>query len=451
MLPAKYKTLLLLLVLAGSASVLILLSVYFRGPYTTFSGLHSSVFYTACFLILTTATELAILPFIKHKETQTGIRVLYVAVFLTLILAEITLRSLHINETYPEARNGRYYSPFNESGKSFERTRYVGLDYLLQSPEFSFARKANNFGYSDYDFAPKLNSDSLLIQTYGDSFTEGDGAAFDSSYPAQLRKLLPPRTTVQNFGLCGNDPGFYLYQLKDCGAQFKPDIAVMCYGTGDYIVDFFCRGGLDRFKQGLWKARNGKNWEWIYAASYISRPFFQYFFKTDYGKFLFSEQEFNTQLKKLEPEWNKMFVSVIEEARKNNIQVLLIKKPERSEVNLNHYDYDFTFFENMADTLSGVKRIDLLPYYRDSAHIHDSNSGLYYWPKDNHHNASGYGIMARAVYTALAMSYPVLFALKNPSADAGIYRFKNDGITEATAEDRRSNGELTSDKTGSVK
>ncbi len=213
LLPVKHKTPLLLLVLAGSGLVLILLSVYFRWPYTTFSWLHCSVFYIACFL-LATFTELCIQPFIKHKETQTGIRVLYVAVFLTLILAEITLRSLHINETYPEARNDRHYSPFNENGKSFERTRYVGLDYLLQSPEFSFARKANNFGYSDYDFAPKLNSDSLLIQTYGDSFTEGDGAAFDSSYPAQLRKLLPARTTVQNFGLCGNDPGFYLYPTE---------------------------------------------------------------------------------------------------------------------------------------------------------------------------------------------------------------------------------------------
>ncbi len=387
--------------LLNAGAFLALLAFYFRKPYTTFGPRESLAFYVALFVFTGALIETLLGNFAANKETRLKARLLYISVFVALAAAEITLRIMGVNQTYPEARSGKYYSPFNEHRTDLQRRPGIGYEYALQTPEYSYARKGNNYGYSDIDFAPRKPTDSVLIQTYGDSFTEGDGAPFDSSYPARLRQLLPPGYVVQNYGLCGNDPAFYLYELKDCGAQFKPDVAVMCYGTGDFLVDFFTRGGLERFKGTYWQAREGKSWEWIYAASFISRPFFQSWFNTDYGKFLFSENEYAAELKVMQPKWNEMFKAVAQQAARNHVKVLLFKKPERSEVMLNKYDYDLSFFETMADTMANVYRVDLLPYYRDSAGLTEQNINNYYWLHDGHHNATGYGVMAKGIRSAL--------------------------------------------------
>lgn len=351
-----------------------------------------------------------ILVFRSSKQTAVRIWLAASAVFLSLLGAEVSLRAAGINRAYIEGRIGKYMSAFIRYDNNIHRTYGSNTESYLHTTEYNYLRHHNNFGFSDADFFPKKDSE-ILIQTYGDSYTEGDGAPFDSSYPALLRTLLRnyDNIIIQNFGICGSDPAFYWKQLQDIGLSLRPDAAVITYDTGDFTTDFLTRGGLERFKGDHWEATAPPSWEWLYASSYLFRLIAVSVFHISDKDFFFTSQAKIQRLKELEPRWNETFLKIADLARKNNIQVLLVKKPGRGEVELNRYDYDFTFFEKIADTIPEFRRIDLLTYYRDSAHVSKENSKIYYWEKDGHHNSNGYALMARGIYAGLKKYYPELF------------------------------------------
>lgn len=328
------------------------------------------------------------------------------SILFVLLLLELGMMYIGYNKTYLENRSGQYQSVFNY--KSTDSIRAYGLFQLhnLKTPEYDYARQCNSLGFSDEEWIS--DSSKILIQTYGDSFTEGDGAPFDSSYPAILRNLLGAKFAVQNYGICGNDPGFYVTQFGKVGSKFQPSAIVLCYGTGDFMNDFFSRGGLERFTESGWQTRKGPWWEVIYGISYTSRLFF-HAFGIHYNQFFMTKADINQQLKLLQPKWNEMFDEIALLAAKQNTKVLLFKKPERSEIVLHEYQYNMAFFDSYLNANPIFKHVDLMPFYRDSAGLVSiKTTDPYYWQKDGHHNSKGYTVMARGVHSALKNKFPVL-------------------------------------------
>ena len=330
-----------------------------------------------------------------RKELQLGIA----SFFLSLLLAEFIFMVLGINKTYVEKRSGNYQSILNEHNTNILRNYAPNSTHLLRSPEFSYERKTNREGFSDQAFQEK--GYNILVQTFGDSFTEGDGAPVDSSYPANLKRLLGKGYIIQNYGICGNDPGFYLKQFEKIGRFYHPDIIILSYGTGDFVVDFFSRGGLERFNKDGWSTANGPWWEVIYACSYSSRLIFHAFGIT-YNDFFLNEDEKKARYKQLEQKWNLIFVEMARLARMNNTKILLFKKPERSEIDQNKYQFDMSFFDSLLVKYPEIHHVDLLPKYRKWMKIGQGGSKeAYYWPKDGHHNSKGYNVMAHLIYESL--------------------------------------------------
>lgn len=332
----------------------------------------------------------------KNGNTVLGV---VSAVMITLIAVEAALMFTGYNKSYIEKRGGMYQSLFNQQNKDSLRTFPPNGTHRLKTPEYDYPRSTNVFGFSDGAF--KKEAGKLLIQTYGDSFTEGDGAPADSSYPAILRTLLGENYQVQNYGISGNDPGFYVTQFGKLGAQFQPDVILLCYGTGDFEVDVFSRGGLERFTALGWQTRKGPWWEVIYAMSYVSRLVF-HTFGIEYNNFFMRQAAREKELKKLEPKWNEMFAALARLAAQDHTKVLLFKKPEHSEIKLNKYQYDMAFFDSFLKQHPVFLHVDLLPAYRRFMKIDKGGSTApYYWQQDGHHNPTGYHAMANVVYEAL--------------------------------------------------
>jgi len=391
----------------------VLLYHNFYQPFGSLNWLSSIFFYVSLFCILIGGLFTTFRIFNLPREIRYKILLGILSVYFVLVLSEFFLRVAGVNKAYVENRNGKYVSSYISHDNNVNRTYWPGTTTYLQSPEYRYSRHHNNLGFSDTDFFGKGDTNEILVQTYGDSFTEGDGAPMDSSYPAVLRDLLKrdgqSQITVQNFGICGNDPGFYWKQFKDIGSKLHPDIVVITYDCGDLTTDFLTRGGLERFKNGYYKGFDGPWWEWLYGVSYVYRLFAVSLFDVQHRTFFLTEDQRTKRLKDLEPKWNQTFMAIAEIARKNNTKVLLVKKPEHREVDLNKYSYDYSFFEKMADTISCFRRFDLLPYYRDSIHIDSSNSAKYWWPKDGHNQGAGYEVMAGGVYEGLRKNYPEIF------------------------------------------
>jgi hypothetical protein len=343
-----------------------------------------------------------------NKQRFVNLQLLATTVIATLCLTELVLQITGFTKTYTEKRGGIYQSVFNQKGWDSTRTYPPNSEHYLSSPEFHYLRNVNSLGLSDYAFLKQ--SDKILIQTYGDSFTEGDGAPQDSSYPALLRNLVGSNFQIQNFGICGNDPGFYPAQMARIGANFKPNLIILCYGTGDFMADFLSRGGLERYTLNGWKSRKGPWWELIYGTSYLARPIFNALgFR--YENFFFNQTQMQEELKRLELKWNETFEEIFSIARKNQIKVLVLKKPERSEVVLNQYQYNMSFFDSLLLQNSDIKHFDLLPYYRNNVGlISQETTAPYYWEKDGHHNSNGYWVMAKGVLSGLKENYPQWFS-----------------------------------------
>ncbi|MCX6198742.1 MAG: hypothetical protein NTY88_05915 [Bacteroidetes bacterium] len=383
-------------------------------PLAAFGALHSFVFYFSLGLFLAGSIGLISAIFNWEKETCINVGLLFGSFYLCVVSAEIFLRVKGVGGSYMEGRSSKYVSVYPHKNADVDFTIQPYFVPFLQTPEYKFPRLRNNFGFRDADFEVKKDSAKMLIQTYGDSFTEGDGAPQDSSYPSLLRQILKndagaQNISIQNFGVCGSDPGFTCKQLEDIGFIMQPNVAVITYTSFDFTADFLTRGGLERFKDGYWQALQGPSWEWLYAASYIFRLVANSVFGVTHTNFFLTEKEKETRLNILKPKWNEVFQRIALLAKQNHLKILLLKKPERSEVVNNTYLCNFSFFEQMVDTISGFKRFDLLPYYRDSVHMDKNNTENYYWPKDGHHNSTGYRVMAKGVYCGLQKSYPEIF------------------------------------------
>lgn len=364
-------------------------------------------FYFFVVFIVFGVQELMVAVLKPEKNRKQNIRLLVGAIMGTLLLSELALRCLGINKTIGEQNYGAYVSLYERNDKdSLHLIPAKGSNYL-QCSEYKYLRHRNNLGFRDIDFYPNIDSNRILIQTYGDSFTEGDGAPIDSSYPSILRNILQANgdtsALIQNFGSCGSDPAFFYKQLQRIGLLLKPDILVIVYGTNDMATDFFIRGGLERFNGGYMQYMTPPKWEILYAYSYIFRTFLYPVTGLEYNKCFVSERQRQERFKSLQIKWNETFLGIAQIAEKNRLKILLVKKPEHNEILEKRYSYDFSFFDQMLDTTPVFKRFDLLSYYQDSIHL--KNADKYYWKINAHHNAEGYALMANGIYHGLKTAY----------------------------------------------
>lgn len=408
------KTPLFLFYGAVLVSILGLLKLYhdFHVPFTR-TGLKNILgFYAFLIVLMIALLRLILSHLVKKTATRFLIWTLFCALMVSLVIAETGLRLFAKNATYTESQSGFYLSKIHNEEDTLNII-YPSYRPVLETSEFSYPRIANSDGFRDLPFVPNMDSSKTLIQTYGDSFTEGDGTCMDSSYPSALRHILAAdgrnNILIQNMGICGNDPGFYEIQLRNRGLKQHPQLLVMTYSSFDFTFDFFCRGGLSRFGTYPMIGLQYPRWEILYAYSYIFRLIVKAVSDRDPSTYFMNAASVLKRQNELKSEWNKVFVRLNDMAKRQKIKIFLIKKPEGSEVINRQYMYDFSFFEKELDTLSQIRRYDLLPYYLETEQWNEKNTGSYYWKKDGHHNSKGYAVMAKGVFKGLKEAYPEIF------------------------------------------
>lgn len=394
-----------MLLLTGTLLMVLVAWLGSRGYAVTYRW-HSVLFHLGLLILLTPVVfGLGALARISASDSK----ILLISIASCLTFLELVVRLLGTETTYTENRLGWYQSSYQRNMEDPLRVHRHYREFWMETPEYRFHRTVNSHGFADHEFLPKREGE-ILIQTYGDSFTEGDGAPADSSYPALLRGILTENgmtnIKVQNFGMSGSDPGFYWRQLHDVGVQMNPDIVVMTYGSLDMTTDFFTRGGLGRFHDTRWSSLPGPWWEFVYANCHL----FRWLARTTGGitvqSFLTTPTQSAARLRGLEPKWNEVFDSVAALSNTHRFKVFLVKKPERSEIDQSVYEYDFTFFDRYLANNPVIRHHDLLKFYSKECGLTGDSTARYYWEKDGHHNPVGYHLMATGVFHALKVLLP---------------------------------------------
>ncbi len=294
-----------------------------------------------------------------------------------------------IERTY----NGSYISPYLNIIQNKYNVRHSGEDYWLEKSEFRYQRTANSLGFPDPEWRINKNQKEIRVLALGDSFTEGDGAPYDSSYVALMRHILSDKNGsfyIMNAGTCGSDPFFNYVNLRDRLLVYKPDIVIQSIGTGDMNTDILIRGGMERFKN-RWPL-TPPWWEPLYAISYVSRIFFTL---AGYSQLLQKPGKLELEKNRINKSVEDLFRDYSSLCQKNNIKLFVVLHPQINELDSDAYEYDFKPVLESLRSDTHINVIDLLPYYKayiDSLH---TTAADYYWKYNGHHNPRGYLMMAQ--------------------------------------------------------
>lgn len=351
-------------------------------------------------------TGLAVFLAVRRACTSELFKNLFLAfssVILILALAEVYLHIDGRNKTYLEKVNGNYTSPYTPLDIRHYHTWAPDKPHLIKKPEYSFMFPTNSLGMPDVEWKKHKKANEYRILTLGDSFTEGDGAPYDSSYPSQLARMLKTAgdTTVMimNGGICGSDPYFNFIAFRDLLLPYHPDMVIQELASEDITTNIIIRGGMERFtSDGKQQFKSAPWWEPIYALSYLSRFYFKH---KGYSELLRNKPPSTTEAEQMNRQLKKLFSVYDSLCLSNNIQLVVFLKPDREEIMQSRYSYDLEPIKRFISDSLRAKVFDLLPFYQDYIRTRKSDVKEYFWVNDGHHNARGYRMMASGIYQYL--------------------------------------------------
>lgn len=321
------------------------------------------------------------------------------SIFFVLYSLEAFLLVTGFNKTYLELAGGYYFSPYEPEHESYYHTWPTNSnEHWIEKPEYKHWRPTNSLGYPDNEWKIAKQQDQTRVLTLGDSFTEGDGAEYDSSYVAIIRTMIKnPQNSIEflNAGICGSDPFFDFKALEDKLIIYQPDVIFQTLSAQDLLTDIIIRGGADRFAENGLKFNSPPWWEPIYAISFISRFYFKYLGYTELlrQKYLTEDE---TEL--LNNQIISLFEDYIAFCKTRNIELVIILRPDKDEIINEKYNFDFLKVLQFFSQYDNVKVIDLLEAYLNYIDATDTHVDRYFWIYDGHHNANGYKMMAHCIY-----------------------------------------------------
>lgn len=346
------------------------------------------------------------------KERSKNVILLNSSLLLFFSAFEILIRSTGYLMTYHEKRYGYYKSYFDCDQQNWYRAWTPNNTHYLHNTEFNYIRTTNSLGLSDTEPTLRTDTNEIRILTLGDSFTEGDGAPYDSSYPQLLKDIAAinypnAKFTIINAGVSGSDPYYNYVMLKDRLIKYKPDIVISVVMFDD-LMDIYYRGDLKRFNSDGTVTFNSPPFaEHIAAVSAASRIFLFAYYQHGFVPRFKAQQIFDNELLALQ----QLYSSLDNIGKENNFKIHLVLEPKLQECKQGGYKHDMLPLKSVADSLPYTSATDLLAYY-NSISATGEKGNLYYWPKDKHHNSTGYKLMAEGVFKGISPLIDTLVAAR---------------------------------------
>jgi lysophospholipase L1-like esterase len=317
-----------------------------------------------------------------------------------VIAAEIVLRYLCTVCTWSEHNGGEYVSPYQEpSHNTWYHLRAPSTTSSYDQPEFDYELRTNSLGIRDVEHPTDKPPGELRIIGLGDSFTEGQGAPYESTYLKVLERNLNAKQNRVNVriivgGVAGSDP-FYCYRLlKDKLLKFEPDAVTLTINQSD-VMDVITRGGNERFRDdGTVRFAEPPDDEWIFARSHLYRVFLMVVLGHDWFGLSPSEHvarraEAVEKMESIVGEFQRL-------GNEKNFRLLVILHPDVFEFTTASYAFDAEALKkHFAE--NAVNYVDLLEYFLERVGRDREIQQSLYWKKDFHLNEAGYRLFAEGL------------------------------------------------------
>lgn len=313
--------------------------------------------------------------------------------FIALIILELLIRVTGIYKTYSENISGIYVSPYHKLNKTFF-TWEPSTTISYNQEEFNYINEINELGHRELPLDSFKNNNSVKILCLGDSFTEGDGAPYDSSWVRRFEHLLNQNLDTNfvcyNAGVCGSDIFFNYMILKEkLSLIIKLDVVIEALNVSD-IDDVAFLGGAERFEDV--NQNPVIKWEPIYKYSHVFRAFLNSF--KNYDETLMNISDFEERRKNAEDKILKQAQKTAEYCKSLDIPYFLVIHPVPSEViKLKKFHAYHGLFENEPYAI----------YLNSSFENYFKNNSVkqYAWELNGHFNSKGYILMGDFIFEEL--------------------------------------------------
>ncbi|MGH7450942.1 MAG: SGNH/GDSL hydrolase family protein, partial [bacterium] len=331
-----------------------------------------------------------------------------------VIIGEILVRTSGVCETWWEKNvawwqqntawwkknKNNYISPYAEpSNKTWYWVRTPNAKTNYKLAEFEYPVVTNSLGLRDVEPALARPENEFYLITLGDSFTEGFGAEYESSYPKWLERNLrekcaPLHVRVINGGVCGSDPFYSFTLLRDKLLPYQPNLVTVAINSSD-ITDLIVRGGEERFlENGGVKFVEPPQDEWLFAGSHLYRLLKR---SLGYDWLGLSPSEL---MAKKERAVNDLIVALGKfnalAMKEHFVFVAILHPANRFEALSQRYSFDANALKRYMEE-NQIQYVDLMSAFADKAKMGESEVNKLYWQQDGHNNAEGYRIMAEAL------------------------------------------------------
>jgi lysophospholipase L1-like esterase len=335
---------------------------------------------------------------------------LFLFVF-TLISLEVILRGLKINASWEEITGNHYATYYGQKLPTWFNAWSPNQEFEMDHGDFKYHYKTNSLGLREKENFFQDTGKTKIV-CIGDSYTEGVGAPYDSSYPRFLERAFIDsgfNCEIMDAGASGSDP-FYEYMLyREKLAKYHPNYLLLQVNQSD-ITDYIYRGGFERFKpDGSTTNRKGPWYLGLYHYSYIVRYLSDSWPGHNLTSQFITRDEFDTvYAPQAISEIAKAIDTISALTRQNNCKLMVILQPIASDV---AYDNDInTATANRFITLqqhaqkSGICCVNLWPSLK--LKINPQNKDKFSWYRDAHYNSAGYKLFTEALLQEITSKYP---------------------------------------------
>lgn len=303
---------------------------------------------------------------------------------------EIMLRIVGTFKTPNEKASGVYYYRYRNTSPTWVHRWKPNKTTDYKQVEFHYQNKYNEFGVREV-VLDSFTSDtsSINILCLGDSFTEGDGAPYDSSWVRAVEILSRnenPQYRFYNAGVCGSDVFFNHQWLITDVMKLKPKLVVECINTSD-LCDVVWMGGKERFNaDSTTSGKVGPRWEMVYRFSHVFRAFVHVVLK--YNSNLMRDADLNQSIQVIKQEITQTEQQLNKQGIKYVVVLQLCPHELRDQLVINtNFSKELGSLPFMVDLSSALL-----------ANIKQEQLNQYCWPINGHFNSKGYTVLGKTIY-----------------------------------------------------
>jgi hypothetical protein len=322
----------------------------------------------------------------------------FFSVLVFYFTLEVSLRISGKFKSPNEITTGDYYCQYRQKSPTWYHYYKPNYTHLFKQKEFEYTNTYNELGSREKPFLEFLkDTTSKKIVCLGDSFTEGDGTCYDSSWVRQFEKNInlnsKHKIKLYNAGTCGSDVFFSNKLLVNDLFKMNPHLVIECINTSD-ILDVIKRGGNERFNDdGTTSGKVGPKWELIYKYSYVFRGIIHGFFK--YNRNLIKKTELVQQEIKAIQLIQLKIKETASFCRKNRVPYIILIQPTPSDLMVNQTQ-PLHFINQLAELPYSVNLFEPMHKYYN-IHSVEANS----WDLNGHFNSKGYLVLGNIIYEEL--------------------------------------------------